>query len=69
MVPTSFQLISYIAPAAPAMRRPASGDEPFVRPEMGFTPKWYRAALGIDFGQRWHCDPAYRRETVLAMRA
>ena len=62
------QLISYIAPAAPATRRPAEGDEPFMRPEIGFTPKWYREALGIDFGERWHADPAYRRETVIAMR-
>jgi uroporphyrinogen-III decarboxylase len=63
------QLVSYIAPSAPATRRPARGDEPFVRPEIGFTPAWYRAALGIDFGERWHRDVAYRRETVLAMRA
>lgn len=62
------QQISYIAPAAPARRRPATGDEPFMRPEIGFTPNWFRAALGIDFGQRWHTDPEYRRETVLAMR-
>ena len=62
------QLISYIAPGAPATRRPAEGDEAFLRPEIGFTPKWYREALGIDFGERWHGDPAYRRETVLAMR-
>jgi hypothetical protein len=62
------QQISYIAPAAPARRQPARGDEPFCRPEIGFTPKWFRTALGIDFGQRWHVDPAYRRETVLAMR-
>lgn len=54
------QLISYIAPAAPATRRPATGNEPFLRPEIGFTPRWYREALGIDFGQRWHTDPAYR---------
>jgi hypothetical protein len=62
------QLISYIAPAAPATRRPAEGDEPFLRPEIGFTPRWYREKLGIDFGDRWHTDPAYRRETVIAMR-
>jgi hypothetical protein len=61
-------LVSYIAPAAPATRRPAEGDEPFLRPEVGFTPKWYHMALGIDFGRRWHTDPAYRRETILAMR-
>ena len=62
------QLISYIAAGAPATRRPATGDEPFLRLELGFTPKWYRAVLGIDFGERWHTDPSYRRETVLAMR-
>ncbi len=62
------QLISYIAPAAPATRRPAAGPLPRLRPEIGFTPKWYRSKLGIDFGRRWHTDPAYRRRTVLQMR-
>lgn len=61
-------LISYIAPAAPATRRPADGDEPFVRPEIGFTPAWYRQHLDIDFGEAFHADPAYRREAVIAMR-
>jgi len=62
------QLISYIAHAAPATRRPATGDEPFLRPEIGFTPRWYSTATGgIDFGARWHTDPAYRADTVLAM--
>lgn len=61
-------LLSYIAPAAPATRRPATGVQPFLRPEIGFTPKWYHDALGIDFGERWHTDPAYRRESVVAMR-
>jgi hypothetical protein len=62
------QLISYIAPAAPATRRPADGDEPFVRPEIGFTPAWYRQHLDIDFGEAFHADPAYRREAVITMR-
>ena len=62
------QLISYIAPSAPATRRPATGNEPFLRPEIGVTPRWFREALGIDFGRRWHTEPAYRRETVIAMR-
>jgi hypothetical protein len=65
----SCQLVSYIAPSAPATRRPASGREPFLRPEIGFTPRWYHEALGIDFGHRWHTDVRYRRETVLAMRS
>lgn len=62
------QLISYIAPAAPATRRPATGHESFLRPEIGFTPKWYHDAIGVDLGQRWHDDPAYRKEALVAMR-
>jgi hypothetical protein len=62
------QLISYIAPAAPATRREAAGDEPFLRPEIGFTPAWYRQHADINFGEPFHCDPAYRRECVLMMR-
>ncbi len=62
------QLICYIAPAAPATRRPATGKEPPVRVEIGFTPNWYRRRLDIDFGEKWHNDPAYRKETVIAMR-
>ena len=68
MADTVNQLLSYIAPGAPATRRPADGNEPFLRPEVGFTPKWYRSALGIDFGERLHTDVDHRREAVLAMR-
>ena len=62
------QLVSYIAPAAPATRRLASGDEPFLRPEIGFTPAWFRQHLSIDFGRPWHLDPQYRLDAVIAMR-
>ena len=65
----SYHLVSYIAPAAPATRRLACGDEPFLRPEIGFTPKWYHRALDIDFGERWHTNPEYRKETILLMRS
>jgi hypothetical protein len=67
--PNPKKLISYIAPAAPATRRWASSDEPFLRPEIGFTPKWYHEALGIDFDERWHTEPAYRKSTIIEMRA
>jgi len=63
----SNQLISYIAPAAPATRRPGTGTEPFIRPEIGFTPKWYKQSLNITFDKKWHTDPAFRRETILIM--
>jgi hypothetical protein len=63
------QLISYIAPVAPATRRPTTGDESFIRPEIGFTPNWFRAATGIGFGRKWHCEPAYRRKMLPVMRS
>ncbi|AQQ09681.1 Uroporphyrinogen decarboxylase (URO-D) [Sedimentisphaera cyanobacteriorum] len=63
------QLISYIAPGAPATRRPAKGNLPWLRPEIGFTPKWYRQSLDIDFGEKWHTDPDYREQTVNMMKA
>ncbi|HCY40741.1 MAG TPA: hypothetical protein DHV48_05205 [Prolixibacteraceae bacterium] len=62
------QLISYIAPSAPATRRPATGNELPVRVEIGFTPNWYRSKLGIDFSEQWHNDPKYRKETLISMR-
>jgi len=68
MNPPPFQLISYIAPGAPATRRPAEEPLPFLRPEFGFTPAWYRRHLDIDFGRAWHTDVAYRRQTISAMR-
>jgi uroporphyrinogen-III decarboxylase len=39
-----------------------------MRPEVGFTPRWFRQHLDIDFGERWHTDPEYRQQTAVAMR-
>jgi len=61
-------LCSYIAPGAPATRRPESKNEALFRAEIGFTPKWYRKSLGIDFGETWHYDPSYKKKSVLLMR-
>ncbi|MCX5769109.1 MAG: hypothetical protein NTZ09_02370 [Candidatus Hydrogenedentes bacterium] len=65
---TSHRLRSYIAPGAPATRAPVDGSEPDLRVEFGFTPRWYRDRLGVDFSERWHLDPLYRHETVVRMR-
>jgi hypothetical protein len=62
------QLISYIALGAPATRRPASKELQFLRPEIGFTPNWYHKAINIDFGEKWHTDPAFRKQSILTMR-
>ena len=39
-----------------------------MRVEFGFTPRWFHESCGIDFSERWHVDPLYRRETVVRMR-
>ena len=61
------QLISYIAPAAPATRRPATGREPYIRPEFGLTPNWYCRNLNISFGRNWHENVTYRYENMVRM--
>jgi len=63
-----FQLISYIAPGAPATRRPAEGGLPHLRPEIGFCPAWYRQHVDVDFGRPYHTDAASRRDAMTRMR-
>jgi uroporphyrinogen-III decarboxylase len=67
MTAVSQKLISYIAPAAPATRRPASGQEAFLRPEIGFTPAWYAQQCNICFDQRWHSSVQYRQASLRSM--
>lgn len=61
------QLRYYIALSAPPTRAPIEGTEPFMRPEIGFNPSWFRKYCGIDFSQRWHNDPDYRLESYNLM--
>ncbi|MGC8792954.1 MAG: hypothetical protein ACP5U2_06150 [Bryobacteraceae bacterium] len=63
------QLRSWIPIAAPARREPADGSEPPLRPVFGFEPRWYHNRCGVQFTERWHADPEYRRRTLLLMRA
>ena len=62
------QLRHHIPIAAPSTREPATGDEPYVRVSLGFTPRWYHERLGVDLGERWHLDPEYRYETIVRMK-
>lgn len=64
----SGQLRSYIALGAPATRTPCDGSEPRLRVEYGFTPRWFHQRTGVDFSERWHCDPLYRHEALARMR-
>jgi hypothetical protein len=54
------QLRYYIPLAAPPTRIQADGTEPFLRPEVGFTPRWFREYCGLDFGEAWHRNPDLR---------
>lgn len=63
------QLRATIGIAAPARREAADGSEEALRVVLGFEPRWYHVRCGVDFGPRWHDDPSYRRETLVAMRA
>ena len=59
----NIQLHYYICLGAPPTRTPAVGDEPFMRPEVGFNPSWFHKYCNIDFGERWHKDPKFRLES------
>ena len=61
-------LRNHIPLGAPATREPVDGTEGFLRVSLGFTPRWYRERLGIDFSESWHADPAYRAGSLLAMK-
>ena len=53
--PNMKQLISYIAPGAPATRRPETAELPFLRPEIGFTPRWYAKSAFSRLRKSSHC--------------
>lgn len=68
-VPGAKPLRYFIGLGGVPWRMPIEGDEPFLRPEVGFTPAWFRKYCDIDFSSRWHHDPDYRLEAYEKMRA
>jgi hypothetical protein len=62
------QLKYYINLGAPPIRTPATGDEPFMRPEVGFNPSWFHHFCQIDFSEPWHNDVSYRMKCHEIMR-
>lgn len=59
---------NHIPLGAPATREPCDGTESAFRVSLGFTPRWYRDRLGIDFGEPWHHDAPYRYGALLSMK-
>jgi len=62
------KLRSYIPMGAPARREPADGTESPLRVVLGFEPAWFHRRCGVDFSERWHRDPYYRRDALAAMK-
>jgi hypothetical protein len=62
------QLKYYINPGCPPIRTPAEGDEPFMRPEVGFNPSWFHRYCQVDFSEKWHRDIGFRLEQNEKMR-
>ncbi len=62
------QLKYYINLGCPPIRMPVEGNEPFMRPEVGFNPSWFKRFCDIDFSERWHTDVAFRLESYLTMQ-
>jgi hypothetical protein len=56
------QLKYYINPGCPPIRTLVEGNEPFMRPEVGFNPSWFYRHCQVDFSEKWHRDIAYRLE-------
>jgi len=61
-------IIPYIPFSCALVWRHLKGfDEPEIVIDYGFTPRWFRKRIDIDFGKRWHRDPVYRRQAFVEM--
>ena len=42
--------------------------QPEMRIMHGFTPKWFRNTMGLDYMEAWHQDPVLRRDSLVRMK-
>lgn len=64
----TWQLRNHIPIAGPARREPADGTESPMRVSLGFEPAWFHQRCGVEFGERWHTDPRYRRDSLVVCK-
>jgi hypothetical protein len=62
------QLRYYISPAACPNREAVKGNEPFLRPVIGFNPSWFHKHSGLVMTEEWHKSPKMRLESDESMR-
>ena len=43
-------------------------EQPPMRIMHGFTPKWFRTNMGLDYREPWHVDPELRTESLIRMK-
>lgn len=42
-------------------------EESSLKIHVSFSPDWFTKRMGLDYGEKWHRDPIYRRESFAAM--
>jgi hypothetical protein len=47
--------------------RKVAGDDSDLKIHVSFSPDWFTKRMGLDYGETWHRDPVYRRESFVAM--
>jgi hypothetical protein len=46
---------------------PAEAGEQATKVHLSFSPDWFCRRMDLDYGERWHRDPPYRRESFVGM--
>jgi hypothetical protein len=64
---TSKPIYPYIPFACALVWNRSQADASPVKVHASFTPDWFAARMNLDMGERWHVDPAYRRDSFVAM--
>jgi len=62
------KLRSFVPIGGALIWEPSHGDEPDLRPVLGFTPQWYYKYSGVCLGEQWHRDPLFRYDSLLKMK-
>lgn len=65
---SNHQLRYYINLGAPPRREKAKGNEPFLRPVLGFNPSWFHKYCGINFTEEYYKSPEIRLEAYEKMK-
>jgi hypothetical protein len=63
----SEQIMPLVPFSSALVWRREKGSPAPLRIHMSFTPNWFADRMELDYGERWHTDPFYRRQSFVAM--